>query len=263
MEKDVAIVYAHVFQCLAGLATVVAMRPDIDRMRPVAPQSGPRNVKVTTSSPIPPTVVVKGNAVVRITQEHVVDFHMPTTHQVYAVAPRTGRKRFEVTDGDVFRLPAIYRIMLWVQYGHTVHQYVLGIGDFDAAQRMGNDAPTDDAHILGTVYNKPCADHRARCQIDGRMARNLDFRAGQILGLMYARSEINQPCVLHEYVLRVWSRPVNSARFIARIGFRKHGIGKDMQVLFPLAVEFHTQEFRTLQGELHRTLVHLPGHNAP
>ena len=87
IAKDVAVVDVDTLKGFAIGVTVITVRTYVDGVSHVGPENAVTDIYVLTSSPVPPTVVVEGNAVVAGAQEAVFYFHTPATHEIYAVAP--------------------------------------------------------------------------------------------------------------------------------------------------------------------------------
>lgn len=146
--EDVAVFDADFAQRLAHVGAVIAVRTDVYGMCHIGPECGAAHMDVLGAAPVPPTVVVKGDAVVGGAQEAVLDGHVAAAHQVDAVAPAHGGERLQMTDGDALRLSAINSVMLGVKHSGTVNEHVLRESNLDAAQGMVDDAAPNNAHIL-------------------------------------------------------------------------------------------------------------------
>ena len=86
---------------------------------------------------------------------------------------------------------------------------VLGIGNLDAAQGMVEDAAADDANVLGTIHDETGFHDGPGSEIDSAIAGYLDLFAGQVLGFVYAGTEVNETSILHEDILGVFALPVD------------------------------------------------------
>ena len=147
--------------------------------------------------------------------------------------------------------------MLRVDHRNAFHVYVARTGDFHAAQGLKQHPASHNPHILRPVHPEFGFHQSSRCQIDRAVARYVYLTVGQILGLMYAGTEINQTAIFPENIFR--TAVPNHDAFALRpvIRLRLHRIGKQMEIAHAVAPELHTQLGRTLQAKRQGVLAHL------
>ena len=96
----------------------------IDGMCHIGPQDGVLHCQAMRPSPIPPTVVVKRQAIIASAQEYIIYEPIATAHQVDAVAPAPGRKAFHVAHRHAFALAPEDCVMLRVDHGYSFYQHI-------------------------------------------------------------------------------------------------------------------------------------------
>ena len=164
---------------------------------------------------------------------------MTTTHKIDAVTPRTGRERLKITDGDALGLSSINRIVGRIEHRDAIDKHVLGVRYLYATKGMVKDTASHDAYILGPIDNQSGFDDRTWGKIDGAVGGNLYFLARQVFGAMHARAEVDETCVLHKDILSIRGLPADSLRFVGAVMLRQHGIGKEMQIVYPVAIKLN------------------------
>ena len=102
--EDVAIMDAYMSQGFAVWVAVVTMRTYVDWMRNIWPENATADIDIGRTTPVPPAVIIKGDAVVACAQKTILHPHTTTAHEVDAIAPRTRGEGLDVANRDVAAL---------------------------------------------------------------------------------------------------------------------------------------------------------------
>ena len=131
----------------------------------------------------------------------------------------------------MLRPPAKYGVMVGVDHCNTVDGHIARVGNLYAAYGMVEYAATEDFYVFGMVDKQLCPYHGTRREINGSVRRYAYLVVGQVLGLMDTGTEVH-------YRFRAFG-----------VRFGLDGVGEQVQVVEPVAVELYREILRLVKAE--------------
>ena len=121
--------------------------------------------------------------------------------------------------------------MIRIHHGNSIYQYIFRVGYLYTPYRMVQDASSDDPDVFSFIYQKFRFDYRSRCQIYGGITGDTNLIIRQVLRAVDSRTEVHDAFCL----------------FIIFFCFQR--IGKEMQIVQPVAIKLDGEILRLFQSE--------------